>query len=371
MLGLNGGGAAGAALLALLLTAILTPLVSRVARAFRASRPSSDNMGSHLPPRGGAAIGVAFVTASLLSPLAPAGNAILQASGLACLWGVVEDFRGLRLLPRLLVLTLAAAFLIRAGVVLTFLPGTAWGLRGEWALTALWVMGLALAFSALDRLDGLAAGTAAVNALLVGVHALTTGQRELGVLAAALLGATLGFLPYNFKARPREAVAAVALGPAGSLFLGVALAALLVLGEWAQTPGKDLLVPVLILAVPWLTFILMAQDAARAPEGPRRRLAVWVGGALYRVDKLDQLDGRPALGLAIRRKEAVALMWLASLCFGSSALLFRGSNPYDAFLILGQMVVVFGVIGYAIVIVRRRSGGGAPGDPGNLGRPGT
>lgn len=294
---------------------------------------------------------MAFLAASLLSPLGPASKTILVASGLACLWGVIEEFGRFRLLPRLLVLTTAAALLIRAGVMLTFLPPTLWGLRGEWVLTALWVLGLGFAFAALDRLDGLSAGTAAANALFVGVHALTTDQRELATLAAALFGAALGFLPYNFKARPREAAPAVALGPAGALFLGVTLAALAILGEWADTPGKDLLVPVLVLAVPWLAVGVMLQDSARAPEGLRPRLLDWAGGAPG--------ERRP-LGLRIRRKEAVALLWLASLCFGSSALLFRGSNPYDAILILGQVVIVFGIIAYAFVVVRRRRVGGQP-----------
>jgi UDP-N-acetylmuramyl pentapeptide phosphotransferase/UDP-N-acetylglucosamine-1-phosphate transferase len=48
-------------------------------------------------------------------------------------------------------------------------------------------------------------------------------------LSAALVGACLGFLPYNF--RPGRAV--IFLGDSGATFIGFTLAGLAVLGDWA------------------------------------------------------------------------------------------------------------------------------------------
>jgi UDP-N-acetylmuramyl pentapeptide phosphotransferase/UDP-N-acetylglucosamine-1-phosphate transferase len=350
MLGLTSAGFAAAGLLALLVSAALTPLVGRAARA-RRPLPVAGPAEREPPPRAGLAVGVAFIVPSLLFPLGPTSRGILLAVGLTCLWGALEDSRGINSLTRLMVLTAAGAVLIRSGVALSFLPATAWGVGGEWALTVLWVVGISIGFAALDRLDGLASGTAAANLLFVGFHALTTRQGELAVLAAALLGGTVGLLPYNFRARPREARARYSLGASGALPLGVALAGLTVTARWAESVSKDLLVPVLILAVPWLAALTLLQDVVRAPQG-RARLAAWWGGA--------PVAPRP-MGLRVRRKEAVAVLWLASLCFGSSALLFRGSNPYDAVLVLGQVVVVFGIIGYAYLVVKKRRAGDRPG----------
>jgi len=66
-------------------------------------------------------------------------------------------------------------------------------------------------------------------------------------LAAPLVGACLGFLPYNFRlGRP----ATIFLGDAGASFIGFTLAGVAVMGDWAENDFIGLLTPVLILAVP-------------------------------------------------------------------------------------------------------------------------
>jgi len=75
-----------------------------------------------------------------------------------------------------------------------------------------------------DGLDGLAAGTMAIALLAyVGMTFVVTGQRDMAILAACLMGACVGFLWFN------SYPASVFMGDTGSFALGGAIAALAVM----------------------------------------------------------------------------------------------------------------------------------------------
>ncbi|MGB1527029.1 MAG: phospho-N-acetylmuramoyl-pentapeptide-transferase, partial [Miltoncostaeaceae bacterium] len=75
-----------------------------------------------------------------------------------------------------------------------------------------------------DGLDGLAAGTMAIALLAyVGMTYVVTGQRDLAILAACLMGACVGFLWFN------SYPASVFMGDTGSFALGGAIAAMAVM----------------------------------------------------------------------------------------------------------------------------------------------
>ena len=75
-----------------------------------------------------------------------------------------------------------------------------------------------------DGLDGLAAGTMAIALLAyVGMTFVVTGQRDMAILAASLMGACVGFLWFN------SYPASIFMGDTGSFALGGAIAALAVM----------------------------------------------------------------------------------------------------------------------------------------------
>src|SRR5512139_843211 len=84
------------------------------------------------------------------------------------------------------------------------------------AFTLVWIMGMINTFNFLDGLDGLAAGVGAIVSLFLAIHMLREGQYSVALLPLALLGATLGFLPFNFYP------ARVFMGSSGSWVLGYA-----------------------------------------------------------------------------------------------------------------------------------------------------
>jgi UDP-GlcNAc:undecaprenyl-phosphate GlcNAc-1-phosphate transferase len=87
-------------------------------------------------------------------------------------------------------------------------------------LTIFWVMGTITTVNWLDGLDGLSAGVGAILCIVLAVHMHSVGQPSVALLPLALLGALLGFLPFNF------APARIFLGSAGAFFLGYALSCL-------------------------------------------------------------------------------------------------------------------------------------------------
>ena len=108
----------------------------------------------------------------------------------------------------------------------------------------------------LDNMDGLAAGTAAIAAIglaLVGGLVASSGSP---VVAAALAGACLGFLPFNYR-RGRQA--ALFMGDSGSHMLGMTLGGLALFASPGGAGGAAAAVaaPLLILALPALDTALV------------------------------------------------------------------------------------------------------------------
>jgi phospho-N-acetylmuramoyl-pentapeptide-transferase len=86
------------------------------------------------------------------------------------------------------------------------------------------VAGTTTAVNFTDGLDGLAAGCAAIVLLAyIGITFITTGERDLTLLAACLVGACIGFLWFN------SFPASIFMGDTGSLGLGGAIAGLAIM----------------------------------------------------------------------------------------------------------------------------------------------
>lgn len=204
-----------------------------------------------VPLLGGLAIYCGVVLASLLSlpgPMEAQTVGILAGATLLGVVGLLDD-RGLlhHQVKLFLAMPAAAAILIvsgiRADVFTPFLPK--YGPALDVALTLVWVVGVTAAFSILDHMDGLCAGVAAVGAAYFTLFASLAGQTVVRVLAAATLGAAVGFLCWNFKP------AKIFMGDSGAMFLGFLMATLglKLRPDWIPH-STAWMVPLLILLVP-------------------------------------------------------------------------------------------------------------------------
>lgn len=112
-------------------------------------------------------------------------------------------------------------------------------------LTLLWIIGVTNAINLIDGLDGLAAGITAISttSLLI-IFIATSASLEAIIISAVLVGAVLGFLPYNFNP------AKTFMGDVSANFLGFTMAVVSILGFAKGYTMIAIIAPVLVLGIP-------------------------------------------------------------------------------------------------------------------------
>jgi UDP-GlcNAc:undecaprenyl-phosphate/decaprenyl-phosphate GlcNAc-1-phosphate transferase len=257
--------------------------------------------------------------------------------------GVVDDLLDLPAWVKLAGQVAAAAVAMSWGVTLHVAPH--WLSASLWinlALTLLWFLTVTNAVQFLDGMDGLAAGLGAIAGVFFSITAIQTGQRFLTFLSAALVGACLGFLPYNF----RPGGARIFLGDGGASFIGFTLAGLAVMGDWAENGLVGLLTPTLILGVPLfdIAFVGTVRVATGKVHGVREWLA-YTGR--------DHIHHRfEALGFT--RARSVFLIFSISTTLGFSAMLLERAASPQAVLIVLQALCVLTIIAVLETVGRGR-----------------
>lgn len=184
---------------------------------------------------------------------------VLLAGAAAWLLGTVDDRRPLSPSLKLFVQVLIAGLVTAYGVRIM---GFSWPARGfitfplwlSQALTFFWIISFMNVVNLADGLDGLAAGICAIAAGTFVVVCLVQGEQEAAfftrqlqmsaVLSAALCGACVGFLVYNFPP------AGVFMGDGGALFLGFMLGAVSLTGTLKTGALISVVIPLLAVALP-------------------------------------------------------------------------------------------------------------------------
>lgn len=302
----------------LLLAMAGTPVMRRVAlRLGVIDRPAARKLHkAPIPLLGGVAIYLAVIGALLVYS---DRRFIVQAAGilfggtLISVAGVWDDHTGLKASLKLLAQVVAVYILILTDVQV-HLPIPVWANVG---LTVLWVVGITNAFNLLDNMDGLSSGIGAVAAGYFLLLAALSGQYLVGALAAAILGASIGFWWHNFSP------ATIFMGDAGSLFLGFIMA---VVGIKLRFPTNvswvTWMVPVLVLGVPIFDTTLVFFSRLRRGKNP------------LTTPGKDHVSHR-----LVRRgwthREAVLLLYLAGCVFGGIAIFVSVASVATAYAVAG------------------------------------
>jgi UDP-GlcNAc:undecaprenyl-phosphate GlcNAc-1-phosphate transferase len=263
-----------------------------------------------IPRTGGIALFTAFMAAALLAQWLPVPRqdpkelvrflGIALGSTFLFVVGYVDDRIELRPGPQYLAQAVAGLIGI---VCLVFIERvmnpftnqlTVFPYAFVVAFTLVWIMGMINTINFLDGLDGLAAGVGAIVSAVLAIHMLREGQHSVALLPLGLLGATLGFLPYNFYP------AKVFLGSAGSLVLGYAIATL------GIAAGAKLALVLLVLIIPivdvaWL-MINRLRSGQSIAHADRRHLH-------YRL-----------LDLGLSQRQVVLLYYAYCILLGAAAL---------------------------------------------------
>jgi len=192
-------------------------------------------------------------------------------------------------------------------------------------VTMFWLVGLTNTVNLIDGLDGLAAGVASIASFTILLIALEQDFILVAVLTAALAGAAVGFLRYNFHP------AKIFMGDTGSMFLGFMLAGISVTGAVKSVATIALIVPIFALGLPILdtTFAIVRRVRGGVP--------------IFKPDK-GHLHHR-LLSVGFTQRQAVLLMYVISALFGLSAIALTAVSCQIAALIL---ILVFAAIIYGV-----------------------
>jgi UDP-GlcNAc:undecaprenyl-phosphate GlcNAc-1-phosphate transferase len=256
---------------AMAIATLLTPVAAKLARRIGAvDLPSPRGLSQRITPRlGGIAILAGVLVAAwiwmpstIILARGPGARAhtydtvqtssVILGAVVIALVGAIDDVRSLPPVVKLAGQVGAAVIAVNGGAVVSdvtvpFIGGFALPQDGAW-LTVIWLVTLMNIVNFSDGIDGLAAGVCAIDGIAFAVIAfdLQGPTSAAAVLAALTAGAALGFLVHNFYP------AKVFMGDSGSNLLGYLLGVVAVLGSLKTTATVALLVPLLILAVPFL-----------------------------------------------------------------------------------------------------------------------
>ncbi|TDC96274.1 undecaprenyl/decaprenyl-phosphate alpha-N-acetylglucosaminyl 1-phosphate transferase [Saccharopolyspora aridisoli] len=296
-----------------------------------------------MPRMGGVAMYGGVLAATFLAANLPALSrgfayskdslAVLIAGGLIVLVGALDDRFELDSLTKLAGQVTAAGILVLSGVQ-WFVFWVPWGgtdghvgqllvlgsNQGQ-LLTVLLVVAMINAMNFVDGLDGLASGIGLISAAATFVFCLSVLDRQNGdvnayppaLIAAAIAGACLGFLPHNFQP------AKIFMGDSGSMLIGLMLAtaSTSASGRIIYTgsgPGDTiaLLSPLLVVAavlfVPLLDLIMAVVRRTKAGKSP------------FHADKMHLHHRLLEIGHSQRRAVLLMYLWAAVIAFGAVSL---------------------------------------------------
>lgn len=280
-----------------------------------------------------ASLGTVFHIVKLMLPLVIGGALILLVN-------LIDDIRGLSARFRIVAELAIALGVILSGIKISFLPPGPLGDLCEIIISLLWFVGLLNAFNYLDGMDGLAAGSAAINAFFFALILRGTGQHGVSAIAVILGASCLGFLPHNLRKIK------MFMGDAGSTFIGFMIAGIAIMGNWAEDNVVRISIPLLILGVP--IFDMTFTTVMRIRDGKIRTIVEWM-----KYTGRDHFHHYLA-DLGFSPRGVVVFIWTITAAFGLSAVMVTNDTAWEGVLTVLQALIIFGMIGTLMVAGRRR-----------------
>ena len=334
-------------LVATVVAAVLTPPAARLARRVGAVvQPSDRGLAERpTPALGGLAILASVLVASAIwlpgtIKLAHEAHGRPGSGGTVYTWtiiagaciitlvGAIDDARELPPLAKLLGQIAAAVVVVEGGAVVTdvtlpFVGALQFPNEGG-VLSVIWLVALMNVVNFSDGVDGLAAGLCTIDGVAFAIIAFDLGVSAAGVLAALTAGAALGFLFHNLYP------AKVFMGDSGANLLGYLLGVVAVVGSIKTPAVVALVVPLLILAVPFLDTGFVVAKRLKYGRKP------WSADANHFHHRLTNL------GYSQRKTVAFLYGWTLLLASVAIALRFvpyhRGGHYH-----VGWLVVMIGL----------------------------
>ncbi len=320
-----------ALLVAMVVSFLMTPVVRSFAYKVGAIDVPRDARRMHkvpIPRLGGLAIFSGFMISTLLFvAMTPEMKSVLLGAVVIVVLGVIDDSMSLPAALKFVVQIGAALIPTLHGVTIrvfsnpnVFSDDLYWNLGSlSVPLTVLWIVAVTNSVNLIDGLDGLANGVSTISASTMLVIALLLGETDVSLVLAALVGACIGFMPYNLNP------AKMFMGDTGATFLGYILATMSIQGLFKYYAVISFVVPFLILGLPIFdtTFAFF------------RRLAH--GQSPMQADR-GHIHHR-LIDMGLNQKQAVATLYVISAILGLSAVVLTTGGEQRAILLFAALCI--------------------------------
>ncbi len=244
--------AIAALICSILLAYAFTPIVRVLAFKIGAIDVPKDNRRMHkkpIPRIGGLAIFLAFlVTCLFFCDFSRELFLILGGALLIVILGIIDDVKSINAFVKLIFQLAIAAIPVIGGIRIQYFHiGDNYVFLGLWAIpvTIIWMVALMNAINLIDGLDGLSCGVSTISSIsILAVIIIQGGEFSSALITLVLIGACLGYLPYN------KNPARIFMGDTGSLFLGYTLSLISIEGMFKMHTVISMIVPLIIFALP-------------------------------------------------------------------------------------------------------------------------
>ncbi len=341
------GDIAIAFILAFVVAFVATPYTIKIARKVGAVDIPKDERRMHkksMPKFGGPAVILGFLVSTIyllivmsmeqsinLFSFEEYGKKLLGfliGIGIITAFCVVDDIKTIKPLTKLVGQLLAAIVAVVAGIridgiTLPFLNFPEIHQVTSIILTIAWIIIVTNAINLIDGLDGLSSGISVISAVSLLIIFVLNGSSMVSiVLIAALAGALVGFLPFNFSP------AKTFIGDTGSNFLGFALAIISILGSAKTYTAAVIVLPLIVLGLP--IFDTVFAIIRRMIRGKSIK-------AVFKADKGHLHHKLVARGY--NQKQAVLILYGISAIFGIFAVILCDSGIWKALSFLLIVIV--------------------------------
>ena len=326
---------------ALVISFAATPVIKAFAQKVGAIDVPRDARRVHdhpIPRMGGLAIFLGFVLSVVLFvEISKPVQGILLGAVLIVIVGALDDILNLPAWVKLLFQIIAAVIAVLHGIVIeTFTNPFIFGnmerlpLNGfSIPVTIVWIVIITNSVNLIDGLDGLAAGVSSISGLTMLIIALLVADRNVALLLAALVGACIGFLPFNFNP------AKIFMGDTGALLLGYVLSTASILGLFKFYAVVSFAVPFLVLAVPifdTLFAIFRRLCKGQNPLKPDR------GHFHHRL-----------IYMGFNQKQTVAILYILNALLGLSAVIMTANSKFKVLILIVSFCLALAVVGFLML----------------------
>lgn len=323
-------------LISFVISLALTPVVIKVGPKLGFLDIPKDNRRMHkrpMPIAGGIAIYIAATVAILVFiPLNKNILSLIIGSTIILISGLLDDKYSISPKAKIAFQLAAGLMIALSGSQIEFFTNIISTKEVVWLkylsipVTLFWICGITNTVNLIDGLDGLAAGVSLISAVSLMCIALKMNHVAVAIIASAVGGSCLGFLPYNFNP------AKIFMGDTGALYLGFMLSYISIQGVMKYATTLMIFVPVLVLGVPVF-------DTAFAMI--RRYIS---GKKIFDADK-GHLHHR-LLALGLTQRQTVLILYAISLIFGILANVISDFDPVIGIIISLLIIILIFLVGW-------------------------